>query len=114
MKKTKIICSIGPASCSYEVMREMVLAGMNVARINFSHATLEERRQVEETVAKVNEDNTLEVIYPEIKYIGVDNTEHNGKDEREIQVTFNSGKSETVQIVISAFKESNKRIKNIA
>lgn len=56
MKKTKIICSIGPASCNYEVMKEMVLAGMNVARINFSHATLEERRQVEETVERINKE----------------------------------------------------------
>ena len=65
MKKTKIICSIGPASCDYEVMREMVLAGMNVARINFSHATLEERKQVEETVKKVNEDlgTNVAIIY---------------------------------------------------
>lgn len=65
MKKTKIICSIGPASCNYEVMREMVLAGMNVARINFSHATLEERRQVEETVAKVNKDlgTSVAILY---------------------------------------------------
>ena len=65
MKKTKIICSIGPASCNYEVMREMVLAGMNVARINFSHATLEERMQVEETVRRVNEDlgTNVAIIY---------------------------------------------------
>ena len=65
MKKTKIICSIGPASCNYDVMREMVISGMNVARINFSHATLEERRQVEETVAKVNEDlgTNVAIIY---------------------------------------------------
>lgn len=65
MKKTKIICSIGPASCNYEVMREMVLSGMNVARINFSHATLEERQQVEETVKKVNEDlgTNVAIIY---------------------------------------------------
>ena len=56
MKKTKIICSIGPASCEYDVMKQMVLSGMNVARINFSHATLEERKEVEETVAKVNKD----------------------------------------------------------
>lgn len=56
MKKTKIICSIGPASCNYEVMREMVLSGMNVARINFSHATIEERENVLDTVAKVNRD----------------------------------------------------------
>ena len=55
MKKTKIICSIGPASSSVEVMSEMVKAGMNVARINFSHATLEEKINVVETVKKVRE-----------------------------------------------------------
>ena len=40
MKKTKIVCSIGPASNEPDVMEKMVRAGMNVARINFSHATL--------------------------------------------------------------------------
>ncbi len=55
MKKTKIICSIGPASSSVGVMCEMVKNGMNVARINFSHATLDERKQVVETVKKVRE-----------------------------------------------------------
>lgn len=65
MKKTKIICSIGPASCSYEVMREMVEAGMNAARINFSHATLEERAEVEEVVNKINNDlgTSISIIY---------------------------------------------------
>ena len=53
MKKTKIICSIGPASSSVEVMKQMVEAGMNVARINFSHATLEENKQVLETIKEV-------------------------------------------------------------
>lgn len=55
MKKTKIICSIGPASCSVEVMSKMVEAGMNVARINFSHATIEERVNVVNSVNKVRE-----------------------------------------------------------
>ena len=41
MKKTKIICSIGPASDSLEVMSEMVNGGMDCARINLSHATRE-------------------------------------------------------------------------
>ena len=49
MKKTKIICSIGPASCTTEVMTKMVDAGMNVARINFSHATDEEKENVVKT-----------------------------------------------------------------
>lgn len=52
MKKTKIICSIGPASCSPDVMEQMVKSGMNVARINFSHATEEEKKGV---VASVHE-----------------------------------------------------------
>ena len=50
MKQTKIICSIGPASCTTEVMTKMVDAGMNVARINFSHATDEEKENVVKTV----------------------------------------------------------------
>ncbi len=53
MKKTKIVCSIGPASNGVEVMEGMVLAGMNVARINFTHATLEERNKAIESVRTV-------------------------------------------------------------
>ena len=39
LKKTKVICTIGPASDSAEVMEKMVNEGMNCARINLSHAT---------------------------------------------------------------------------
>lgn len=53
MKKTKIICSIGPASSSVEVMEELVLKGMNCARINLSHATEEECLKTVETVREV-------------------------------------------------------------
>ena len=53
MKKTKIICSIGPASNKPEVMEKMVMAGMNVARINFTHATIEERNQAISSVREV-------------------------------------------------------------
>ncbi len=44
--KTKIICTIGPSSDSPEVLGEMMLAGMNVARLNFSHGDFEEHRRV--------------------------------------------------------------------
>jgi len=53
MKKTKIICSIGPASSSVEVMTKMVEVGMNVARINFSHATKEDNDKVLNTIREV-------------------------------------------------------------
>ena len=55
MKKTKIICSIGPSSCEADVMEQMVLAGMNVARFNFSHMTDEERMKNLESVKAVRE-----------------------------------------------------------
>ena len=52
MKKTKIVCSIGPASNEADVMEQMVLKGMNVARVNFTHATIEER---DKAIASVRE-----------------------------------------------------------
>ncbi len=54
MKKTKIICSIGPSTQSWENFKGIVEAGMNVARINFSHATIEERRLDESLVKRAN------------------------------------------------------------
>ncbi len=55
MKKTKIICSIGPASCDPDIMEKMVMAGMNVARINFTHAKIEERNQAINAVREVRD-----------------------------------------------------------
>ncbi len=65
MKKTKIICSIGPSSCNVDVMKRMVECGMNVARINFSHATLEEKENVVSVVNKVREltKNYIGILY---------------------------------------------------
>ena len=61
MKKTKIVCSIGPASNQPDVMEKMVLAGMNVARINFSHATIEEREQACASVREVRKRTGMNV-----------------------------------------------------
>ena len=61
MRKTKIICTIGPASESEEVLRKMCKAGMDVARLNFSHGTHEEHRAKIETIKKVREELDLPV-----------------------------------------------------
>ena len=53
MLKTKIVCTIGPASRSEKVMTEMLKAGMNVARLNFSHGDHESHREVIETFRRV-------------------------------------------------------------
>ena len=45
MRKTKIVCTLGPASEKEEVLREMILAGMDVARFNFSHGAHEEHKR---------------------------------------------------------------------
>jgi len=48
--KTKIVCTIGPASESQPVMEQMLLAGMNVARLNFSHGDFESHKRVIDTL----------------------------------------------------------------
>ena len=55
MRKTKIICTIGPACDNEEVLTQMCLAGMNVARLNFSHGTYPEHKQKIELIKRVRE-----------------------------------------------------------
>ncbi len=55
MRKTKIICTLGPASESREVMEKLFEAGMNVGRINFSHGTKEEHLKKIETFRQVRD-----------------------------------------------------------
>lgn len=55
MKRTKIICTIGPSSTDERVLEEMIKAGMNVARLNFSHGTHEEHLEKIEMIKRVRE-----------------------------------------------------------
>ncbi len=60
MRKTKIICTIGPASDKEEILRDMCRAGMNVARLNFSHGSYEEHQNRIDLIKKVRQ----ELNYP--------------------------------------------------
>ncbi|KXU45286.1 MAG: pyruvate kinase [Coprobacillus cateniformis] len=54
MKKTKIVCTIGPASENPKMLKKLVLAGMNVMRCNFSHGDFEEHGKKMQTMREVN------------------------------------------------------------
>ena len=91
MKKTKIICSIGPSTQKWENFKGIVEAGMNVARINFSHATLEERKLDEDLVKRANEElgSNIAILY-----------DTKGPDLR--TCTFKEVKQSTLYLVITA------------
>ena len=61
MRKTKIICTIGPASENVEILSKMCLAGMNVARLNFSHGTHPEHERKIMLVKQVREKLNLPI-----------------------------------------------------
>ena len=61
MRKTKIVCTIGPASNNEKTLSAMCLAGMNVARLNFSHGTHEDHKKNIEFIKSVREKLNLPI-----------------------------------------------------
>ena len=61
MRKTKIICTLGPATDDPEVLRELMLSGMNTVRLNFSHGTHEEQKKRIDTVKRLREELNLPI-----------------------------------------------------
>ena len=61
MRKTKIVCTLGPATDSEAVLRSLMLAGMNVARLNFSHGTHDEHKMRADMVKKIRDELDLPV-----------------------------------------------------
>ena len=61
MKKTKIICTMGPNTDDKEIMRQLVLNGMDVARFNFSHGDHEEHKKRFQLMREVAEEEGIPV-----------------------------------------------------
>lgn len=61
MRKTKIICTLGPATDDEQILRKLFLSGMNVARLNFSHGTHDEHRARADMFKRVRDDLNLPV-----------------------------------------------------
>ncbi len=83
MRKTKIICTIGPASDHEDVLRQLMIEGMDIARLNFSHGTYDEQLVKVNLIKKIREELDLPVALlldtkgPEIRI----KTFENGKIE---------------------------------
>lgn len=68
MRKTKIVCTIGPASEEVSVLRELIRCGMNVARLNFSHGSHEEHgRRIQNIRQAAQEENAIVAILLDTK-----------------------------------------------
>lgn len=87
MKKTKIICTMGPACSDEETLTKMVRAGMNVARFNFSHGTHEEHAGRMALVRRVRE----KLAEPIAMMLDTKGPEYRIKTFREHKVTLNDG-----------------------
>jgi pyruvate kinase len=63
MKRTKIICTMGPAANSKDILIKMIAGGMNVARINFSHGSHEEHKNTIDLIKEVRKELCIPLPY---------------------------------------------------
>ncbi|MDG1735271.1 MAG: pyruvate kinase [Crocinitomicaceae bacterium] len=68
MKRTKIVATIGPSSADREILKKMILSGMNVCRINFSHGSYDDHAKVVSNVRSLNDElNTNVAILADLQ-----------------------------------------------
>ena len=116
MRKTKIVCTLGPSSSDETTLKKMLLAGMNVARLNFSHGTHEGHRQTIQRFRKVREELgipaavLLDTKGPEIRTGNFANGEEILKEGQEFILTTLpvSGTSQRVSVT---YKDLPKEVK---
>ena len=114
MRRTKIVCTLGPSANTEEAIKSLALAGMNVARLNFSHGDFEEHGGRFERLKKVRKELALPIAAlldtkgPEIRIGTFYNDDHKRIDIEEGQtftLTGRDGVEGTNEIVSLTYKE---------
>ncbi len=96
MRKTKIICTVGPATSNYEMLKELYEAGMNIIRLNMSHATHKWADRMIDYIVELNKETTypvgilLDTQGPEIRTSVLEN-DLNLKTGDEISISVRDG-----------------------
>jgi pyruvate kinase len=116
MRKTKIICTLGPASESEDVLRKLIFEGMDVARFNFSHGTHEEQLKKLDLVKRLREElkrpvaALLDTKGPEIRLKQFENGKVELKKGSKFTLTTRDviGTSEIVSITYAALPQDVK------
>ena len=93
MKKTKIICTMGPNTYDKECLKQLALAGMNIARLNFSHGDYEEHSNNIQRVKAVREELQMPIAIlldtkgPEIRVAKIKNDKAELKEGQTVTIT---------------------------
>lgn len=113
MRKTKIVCTIGPASSSIEMLKALIEAGCDVCRLNFSHGTHEEHAKVianiRQAARELNKDVAilLDTKGPEIRTMDVENGAVELIEGRQITITSEPilGNAERISVTYAGLVE---------
>ncbi len=117
MKKTKIVCTIGPASNSSDTIIDMINSGMNVARLNFSHGTHEKHKETIDLIKSIRKTERkpvaimLDTKGPEIRIKKIKDGQVTLEDDQEFTLTNKEilGNEKIVSITYEhLFEEVNK------
>jgi pyruvate kinase len=110
-RKTKIVCTIGPASSDINVLVKMIETGMDVARLNFSHGTHEQHKELIQTIRQASEISGKKIAIlqdlqgPKIRTEQVENGCVILKDGDEFTITTENIGFGTSQIVSTSYKD---------
>ncbi len=117
MRKTKIVCTIGPTSQGEEIFKEIVKSGLNVARLNFSHGNHEEHKERINVIKKVRDELganiaiMLDTKGPEIRTRDFENGEIELTKGQEIIITSKDilGNNKIISVTYEKFAEDVKK-----